>query len=377
MQKKLNKMRRIITIILGIAVLGGGFILAKNLASTEKPIRPVAVRTLPTVFTEIVENTDIAVTVIESGSLVAKYRIDLYSEVQGVMEITPKEFKPGTLFSKGQVMVSIRDNDFYAQLQAQKSNLQNLITATLPDLRLDFPDAYKKWDTYIREFDMDNPIAKLPEPGSDKEKFFLTGKNIYTTYYSTKNLEIVLEKYKLRAPYSGTLTNAVVTPGSLVRPGQKLGEFIDPSVYELEVAVSKSQMEFLSLGKKVIVRDKETEKQEWIGEITRINGKVDPGSQTVKVYIELSGKGLFEGLYLEAHINGRYEKNAFEIDRSLLIDRSKVYVVEDTVLQLINVEPTVFNEKTVIVKGLENGREILSKPVPGAYSGMIINRFGN
>jgi len=41
---------------------------------------------------------------------------------------------------------------------------------------------YQKWDKYIRDFEMDKPVAELPEPGSDKEKFFLTGKNIYTTY---------------------------------------------------------------------------------------------------------------------------------------------------------------------------------------------------
>ena len=361
-------------IVLGIVVLGGGFILATNFASTEKPQRPAAVRTLPTVFTEVVENKDIPVTVVESGRLVAKNRIDLYSEVQGVMEITPKEFKPGTIYSKGEVMVSIRDNDFYAQLQAQKSSLQNLITSILPDLRLDFPDAYQKWDTYIRDFDMNKSVPALPIPGSDKEKFFLTGKNIYTTYYSTKNLEIIHGKYQLRSAYAGTLTDALVTPGSLVRPGQKLGEFIDPSVYELEVSVSKSQMDFLSLGKEVIVKDKDTEQKEWKGKITRINGKVDPTTQTVKVFIEISGNGLFEGLYLEAFINGRYEKNVYEINRSLLIDQSKLYMVENDALKLVDVEPAVFNEKTVIVKGLMNGSEILSKPVAGAYNGMNVNK---
>ena len=368
-------MRRILTIVLGVVVLGAGFFIAKTLASSEQKIRPTPKKTAPTVFTEIVQNGDIPVTVIESGNLVAKNRINLYAEVQGVMEPTSKEFKPGVVYRKGEVMVSIRDNDFYAQLQAQKSTFQNLITSILPDLRMDFPDIYQKWDIYIREFDMNKPVAELPKPGSDKEKFFLTGKNIYTTYYSTKNLEIVLEKYQMKAPYSGILTDAVVTPGSLVRPGQKLGEFIDPTVYELEVSLSKSEVSFVSVGKKVIVRDKETTDKIWNGYIIRINGKIDLGTQTVKVYIEISGEGLYEGLYLEALINGHIEHNAYEINRSLLVDETNVYVVEDNSLQLVSVEPVVYNEKTVIVKGLENGKEIVSRLVAGAYTGMTVNIF--
>jgi multidrug efflux pump subunit AcrA (membrane-fusion protein) len=293
------------------------------------------------------------------------------------MQTSGKDFKPGSVYSQGELMVSIRDNDFYAQLQAQKSTLQNLIASALPDLRLDFPDAYEKWDNYIRDFDINEPVAPIPEAESDQENFFITGKNIYTTYYNTKNLEIVLAKYRLRAPYNGILTDVNVTPGSLVRPGQKLGEFIDPSIYELEVSVSKSQMDYLSIGKGVVVRDRETAEKKWNGKITRINGKVDPNTQTVKVFIELKGKDLYEGLFLEALINGRYEKNAYEINRSLLVDESRLFVVEDNTLQLVTVDPVVFNEKTVIVKGLEDGKEIISKPISGAYTGMNVSVLEN
>ena len=49
--------------------------------------------------------------------------------------------------------------------------------------------------------------------------------------------------------------------------------------------------------------------------------------------------------------------------------------VEGNILKLVEVEPVVFNEKTVIVKGLEDGLEIVSKPVAGAYSGMEVTVF--
>ncbi len=368
-------MRKIITTILGLAVIAGGIFIAKSLAGSEQKQRPQENSVLQTVFIKEVRNGSIPVTVIESGRLLAKNRIELYAEVQGVMEPTGKEFKPGSRYSKGETIVHIRSDDFEARLLSQKSILQNLITSILPDLRLDYPDAYPNWDKYLREFRIDKPVLPLPETTSEKEKFFVTGKNIYTTYYTTKNMELIFIKYNLRAPFAGILTDALVTPGSLVRSGQKLGEFIDPSVYELEVAVSKTILPSLSVGKNVTIKDSESHNIEWNGEIIRINGKVDPATQTVKVFIEVRGKELKEGMYLEAVMNGNPKENAFEISRNLLIDETNLYIVIEEVLQLVSVDPVYFNKNTVIVRGLKDGDQLVNKPVPGAHDGMKVTVF--
>jgi multidrug efflux pump subunit AcrA (membrane-fusion protein) len=188
-------------------------------------------------------------------------------------------------------------------------------------------------------------------------------------------MEIVLSKYNLQAPYDGVLTDALVTPGSLVRPGQKLGEFIDPTIYEMEVAVNKSILPSLKVGQQVTIRDAENITQQWEGRIIRINGRVDRTTQTVMVYIEVRGEMLKEGLYLEAIINGEEIENSMEISRSLLVNESKVYLVENDALKLADVTPVFFNEKTVIVKGLEDGEILVSKAVPGSYSGMEVKIF--
>ena len=368
-------MRKYVTIVIGILLVAASAYIAQDLAKTKKKKRPKNEKVRPTVFTEIVKNSNVSVSVLESGRLMAKHRIEVFSEVQGVMVPTKKEFKPGVYYKKGETVVNIRNDDFYANLQAQKSNLQNLITSILPDLRLDYPEAYKKWDEYLRSFDMDKPISELPEPSTDKEKFFVTGRNIYTTYYNTKNMEITLGKYNLRAPYSGILTEALVTPGSLIRPGQRLGVFIDPSVYEMEVSINKSILPSLKVGEHVLVRDAESHEDKADGKIIRINGSVDRLTQTVKVFIELRGKSLKEGMWLEAIMNGQPIPESVEISRSLLVDESKVYVLQDSALHLVDVEPVFFNQKTVVVKGLKDGQTLIAKAVPGAYSGMEVKKY--
>jgi multidrug efflux pump subunit AcrA (membrane-fusion protein) len=368
-------MRKIITIIIGIALLAIGFFIASTLSNNKKE-RPVSnKKVLQTVFTETVSNSSIPVKVIESGRLIAKDRMELYTEVQGVMESTRKEFKPGTTYRKGEIMLKIRSEDFLANLQSQKSNLLNLITSILPDLRLDYPDAYPKWDAYVRDFDLMKRTPPLPQTSSEKEKFFITGRNIYTTFYNVKNSEIIYDKYTLRAPYSGILTSGLVTPGTLVRQGQKLGEFIDPSVYELEVSVNKSLIQILSIGQKVLIQDRESTFSQWTGKIIRINGRVDPTTQTVKVFIMVSGEGLKEGMYLEAVIDGKNKENAYEMNRSLLVDENKVYTVVDSTLHLIQIRPLHYSQKSVIISGLNDGDEIITRMVPGAYDGMEVQVY--
>ncbi|MFD0976605.1 efflux RND transporter periplasmic adaptor subunit [Salinimicrobium gaetbulicola] len=223
----------------------------------------------------------------------------------------------------------------------------------------------------MNNFDINKRVPPLPETDSEKEKYFITGRGIISDYYSIRNLEERLGKYTIVAPFDGILTEALVTRGTLIRQGQKLGEFIDPSVYELEVSVAKKFSDLLKVGEKVALANLD-ETENYTGVISRINARVDQETQTIEVFIKVQGEDIREGMFLQAMIDARDEENAIEIPRELLVDRSKVYVVRDSVLDLVTVKPVYFGKNTVVIKGLENGEQMLSSNVPGAYSGMLV-----
>jgi len=367
-------MRKIIIILISVILLIGSLFLAKYLIDNKQAPKPVFDKIVKTVFTETVTNKSVPIVIITNGNLEAKNKIELYSEVQGVLVATYKEFKPGTTYNKGETLVKINSSEFYANLQAQKSNLFNALTSIMPDIRLDFPNEYNKWQNYLQDFDINKSIQKLPETNSEKEKFFISGRGILTTFYNVKNLEVKLEKYTLRAPFSGILTESLVNPGTLIRSGQKLGEFIDPSIFEVGVSIKSEFRDLLQVGKEVELSNLEKTKK-WVGKVIRINGKVDASTQTIQAFIQVNGKDLKEGQYLEVALYAKPEDNAFEVSRKLLIDNSKVYIVKDSVLDLVEISPIFENQNTVIIKGLSDGTQILSKPVPGAHSGMLVKIF--
>ncbi|MBT8260815.1 MAG: HlyD family efflux transporter periplasmic adaptor subunit [Bacteroidia bacterium] len=367
-------MRKIVSIALGVLLLVGALFIAKYLIDNKKKPKPQFDKIVKTVFVEEVENKDIPIIITTSGNLTAKNKIDLFSEVQGLLKPSSKEFKAGTIYSKGENLISINSDEFYANLTSQKSNFYNSLTSIMPDIRLDYPDEFQKWQTYLNSVDIYKPIPKLPVMNTDKEKFFISGRGINTAYYNVKNLEVRLSKYNLKAPYNGILTEALVTPGSLVRSGQKLGEFIDPSVYEMEVSVNAEFADLLKKGNTVKLHNLEKTK-EYVGKVIRINGKVDATSQTIKAYIKVAHKDLREGTYLEADLTARSESNAIEVSRKLLVDNKQMFVVRDSILDLIDVEPVYFSSESAVIKGIKDGTMLLSKPTPGAYDGMQVKIF--
>lgn len=367
-------MRKIILSILGILLIVGSFLYAKKLIANKKKPKPISERVVKTVFTETVTNKTVNIVIPASGNLVAKRRIELFSEVQGVFKTGNKLFKPGQKFTKGQTLIHIDANEYYASVQSAKSNLYNSVAAIMPDLRLDFPEVFPKWQSYLASYDLTKSTPELPKTASEKENYFISGRGIIANYYNVKNLEQRLSKYILRAPFTGILTEALVTEGSLIRNGQKLGEFIDTSVYEMEIAISESLVGFLKIGKKVALTNLDKTK-EYTGTISRINGNIDNTTQTITIYIEVKHPDLKAGMFLEAKVDAREEKEAIEINRNLLQENNQIYVVKDSILDLLDVKPVYFSDKKVVLKSIPNNTIILKRPVPGAYAGMIVKPY--
>jgi len=368
--------RKIVLSIIGVLLIIGSIFGAKYIINSKTTPKPRPEKVVKMVVVEIVKNGNVPIIIPANGNLVAKRRVELYAEVQGIFNAGQKLFKPGQEYRSGEILIEIDAAEYYANVQSSKSNLYNLITSIMPDLRLDYPEVFNKWQTFLANFDINRSVPPLPEMSTEKEKYFISGRGILTSYYTIKNLEQRLAKYTIAAPFSGVLTEALVTEGTLVRSGQKLGEFINTNDYELEVAISKTYSDLLNVGEVVELKSIDRNKT-YNGKVSRINGRVDLDSQTITAFIEVKDPDLREGMYLEAYLKAKEEVDAIEINRSLLLETDQIFVVRDSVLDLIPVKPVYFSDSKVVLKDVPDGLSILSKPVMGAYSGMLVKVFND
>ncbi len=367
-------MRNIIVSILGLLLIIGAVYIGDAIANSKNKTRAIPEKVIKTVFVDTVQNGTVQIVIPANGSLMSKHRVELYSEVQGVFKSSSKLFKPGQEYSKGETLIRMDASEYYASVQSSKSKLYNDIAAIMPDLRLDFPEVFPKWQNYLKNFDLEKITPKLPEMTSEKENYFITGRGIVSSYYNVKNLEQRLSKYIIRAPFTGILTKALVTEGSLIRNGQKLGEYIDPSIYEMEVALSKTYARLLKVGESVTLNSIDG-LEIYEGTVSRVNGSIDAATQTITAFIEVKNESLKEGMYLEARLKAKEEQDVIEINRNLFLDSKQVFIVRDSILDLMEVTPVYFSDTKVVLKDIPNGTVLLSKPVSGAYAGMLVKPY--
>jgi len=371
MENNSNLLRAIIGIVIAAILIFGAVRFAGNLAASKEKPKTKSSQSVNKIYTQVVTNSEVPISFFEKGILQAVNKVELYSEVQGILKSGNQRFKPGQSYAEGATIFSIDDGEFGASLVAQKSVLYNLISQIMPDLRLDYPEVFEKWKSYLDQFDIKKTTPALPTFDSDKEKFFINAKNIVTTYYNIRNLEERHKKYNIYAPFNAVVTESLVNPGTLVRAGQKLGTIINPSAYEIAISINESFTDFLQIGKSVNLSNlKKT--QSWKGKISRIDPTINTTTQGILAYINVRGKGLKEGMFLEAQIEAIPLKNAFVIPRKLLVENNKTYIVRDHELHLVNVEIGFFKEQSAIITNLPDGTVILKNAIPDAYEGMRV-----
>ena len=370
----MSKFSRQISIVASLLILLGGAFMFRYFQNQKQPPKrkPPVEQVLREVPVIKVNNDNIASDLDIQGRLAPYEEISIFAEVSGRLIETARPFKVGSYFRKGDVLLKIDDTEARLALLSQKANLMNTITQMMPDLKLDYPDSYQNWKSYLDQFDESQPIKKFPEPVGDQEKYFVAARNLHTQFYNIKSQEERLSKYTVRAPFSGVLTSTSINPGSLVRAGQPMGELMNNAVYELEATVRLSDLAYIKPGNSVQLYSTDLEGS-WNGRVKRISDQIDPNTQTVIAYIGVSGRNLRDGMYLSGRVKGKTVPDAIEIPTSLLVNQNQVFEIKaDSSLQIQPVEVVSISDDKALVRGLANGTILLGEMFPGAYNGQKI-----
>ncbi len=362
----MNKHR--ITLIIGIIILIAAILISIFIIPREDEPEPQVDLPAEQVRAFEVRNREIPVSIKITGQLIAEGRIDIFSEAGGILINGTKPFKVGNNFNKGDIIIHINDDEFRQSIIASRSAFLRAITMLMPDIKLDYQENYQTWLKYINDFDVNRPVPNLPEPSSPQERYFLTGRNIYTQYHEIRQMEVRLGKYRIRAPFNGTVTEALITPGSLVIQGQRLGEFIQTGAYELESTVSTNDLRFIQTGDSVKLNSRVSGKT-WQGTIARIGEQIEPASQSIRIFVSVKADNLKEGMFLSGEIKAQTFENAETIRREILIRDFQVFTIINGQARLQAVEVLHVADEEVVVRGLQDGDIIINERKSEAFEG--------
>ncbi|MEM6720668.1 MAG: HlyD family efflux transporter periplasmic adaptor subunit [Bacteroidota bacterium] len=320
---------------------------------------------------QIIQNANVQNYLPITGRVIPKNTTQLVAEVQGRIVRGSKDFKEGTSFTKGQTILRIDSGEFALNLEAEKSRFLNVLTSMMPDLKADYPDNYNNWLAYVTAYTTGEKLPELPKTKSASEKYFLTSRQVFSMFYNIKAQEERLDKFTLRAPYSGSVSVTLVDNGGLVSPGQPLGTFISDKNYEIESAVSLELAASLKIGQKIAFRSKGLDKT-FTATVIRINNIVDTNTQNIPVFLQVKDASLRSGMYLEGEVPSNTFENAVNIPNSAINRDNTVYVLEKDVIKKQTVDILNAGTTNSTVNGLKNDMQLVLTQFQNPISGLKI-----
>lgn len=100
--------------------------------------------------------------------------------------------------------------------------------------------------------------------------------------------QTAVDNCEVKAPFGGRVASLSVRNFQFVQAGAPMLDLVDDRDLELELIVSSMLLAWLQVGADVHVHVSETQK-DYDAKLTRISGRVDAASQTIKVYARIAG----------------------------------------------------------------------------------------
>jgi len=316
------------------------------------------------VSTQIVTNEMHQNTMHSYGQISPVTELLVSFEVQGRLLIGDKRLKPGTSFRKGDILYKIDFKEFTTTIIARKMALIGVISQSMPDFSLDFPQRKNAWEDFLAALGQQVDLPNLPKLKSQKEQLFWASRNVLSEYYNIRSLEHRAQKYFYAAPFSGTVTEVYSEPGSIVNPGVQIAKIAQTGDFELKVPVALHALDTYASEKEAKFTDP-SGKLMATGKIVRISDVINQRTQSADVYYSVKaveGETIYNGLYLNVAISHQKETPSVILPRTALT-RGKVYVLEGTQLKPVEVLQVSEKPDSVFVEGLTDGQKVVLEQI--------------
>lgn len=375
--------------LLPLLVLAGCLALAAALLATG----PKAARAPRPKQARLVEVTPAEVrserTVVEAmGMAMPAREIALESEVAGrVVEVSP-DFAPGGRFAEGAVMLRLDPRDYELTVRQRESDLARA-RAGLQLEQGNQSIARQEFEVLgeaIRDEDRDLVLRK---PQLDSAQAMVAAAEA-----ALGEARLALGRATLRAPFDAMVRMRAVELGARVAPGAPVATLVDTSAYWVELSLPVSQLRFVSLpgpkgepGSPVRISDPSA----WgpgvarEGRVIRLLGDIEPEGRMARLLVEVpdplallpenAGEpALLVGAYVRGEIEGAPLDGVVSLDRALLRDGDRVWVMnEKHELEIRQVEVTFRgNEHVLVSSGLAPGERIVVSELSAPVEGMLL-----
>jgi membrane fusion protein, multidrug efflux system len=361
-----------------------------------EPVKDEVPEAALAVKTQIINRSEVTLSVESQGTVQPRTRTTLISEVSGIVLEVSDSFIVGGSFEAGDILMRIDPTDYEVALQRAKAQLISR-TALLEFEKARTAQAKKEWQMTGRP-ESEAPILALREPYLAEAQA-----NILHAKAEVKQAKLKLKRATIRAPYAVMVSMKSVDIGQYVTTGSPLGETFAIDFVEVRLPLTErdlSQMTTLSFQSAdpantvVLSGSANGRSANWSASVVRSEGVVDELNRSQYVVARVSDpyrlnqslKGnavpLLVGTFVTATLKGKVLSNVFKVPRSALLQGSRVAVVDKMQRMQINSVDVVSSDEGYyyLSKGLKEGAEVIVSAIGTPIEGLkleVKNSFNN
>lgn len=219
----------------------------------DRPPVPVMVATV--VMDEFVDSIEAVGTATANESIIVTAKV--------TEKLSSLNFEDGRFVEAGTIIAELTDDEAGADLTEARASLT---------------EAQQQFERISGLFDRGNTTrAALDQAVSARDR----------AAARVEALEARMADRLIRAPFDGVLGLRMVSPGTLVRPGDEITTLDDISIIKLDFSVPETFLGSLTPGLEVTAKSAAYPAREFIGTISAIGTRIDPVTRTALVRAEI------------------------------------------------------------------------------------------
>lgn len=322
------------------------------------------------------------------GEVEAIRIVKIKSDLKG--EIKKLWVDEGSHVKEGEILAELDDTEYRLRLEeAEVSRLEKLSrfyiqsqfgeltsTAVNEDLkkidtkRDEYEKALKLWkDGLISEKELEKKRREyelsIIEKGERREDVLSASTGFSQADIAYKQAKINLEKTKIKAPFSGIITDLKVRENQSVNPGEELMTLVNVDRLRVKAKILESEIGKIAIGRRTTLKFSSYPGKIFYGKLIIISPIVDSNEKSCNVFIDLENPGelIKPGMHCEIAIDSEIHKGKLIVPREAILvrgERKLCFVAEGELAKWRYVETGLEDDTNVeILSGVSEGEDVI------------------
>ncbi len=322
------------------------------------------------------------------GEAVTEKKIIIKTEVAGT--IKNLNVREGKHVREGDLLLEIEDREYRLKLERAEATRLKFLSELLlerqfsaPEKELDsgalerlkkaeeaFTQAGSRFGQGLisrEEFEKAKNDYELVliESGKKKDEVMASAKQFTQSEIDVKMSQMELEKTKIRAPFSGIITDIKISPKETVTAGREIFTLVDISRIKVQARVLESEVGKMRVGREADLRFSAYPGKTFKGKVEAISPIINPADKTCTVHIlvENPEEEIKPGMHAEVEISADVYTDRLLVPQEAVLvrgGRKLVFVVEEGLAKWRYIEVGLENEDYAeVLDGVKEGESVI------------------